>query len=168
MRFDLDIKEGRNAVLEASRMIAGLKRSVHAGYLSAVKYETPHQNRPGPTLATIALVHQRGAPSKNIPPRPFITQGLQMNAEKIKEDTREAVKKGIRTGLVKEALSIVGARLRSAIMDGIDKGSYPPLKASTIQSRRYRLRVMGVRKDPSTKPLLFTGQLRNRVRWRIV
>nr|BAL52634.1 hypothetical conserved protein [uncultured prokaryote] len=169
----IGIVVGKNTVpLESSLASLGLKiakvtkGSAQAGYFRGARYRSEPLAKP-PTLATIAAVHQFGAPSRNIPARPFVTQGMKIGKGKIVKTSSVALRAAVRTGANKAALILIAESMRSALQDGIDYGKFVPLKQRTIEARRMRLRALGIR-GTSTKPLIFTGQLRNRVEYRVV
>jgi hypothetical protein len=94
-----------------------------------------------------------------------MTEGVRIGRKRIVKTSAVVLRAIAKGAPALTALRFIGESLRSAIQDGIDFGKFAPLKPSTLKARYYAARVMGV--GFGKKPLIFTGQLRNRVEYRI-
>ena len=135
----------------------------------------------GTSVALIASIQEFGAPSRGIPPRPFMrttiaehspTWGQQLTANMVATDLD-----------VDRSLGMLGLEIGSQIQDTITKMSDPPLSPLTLMLRgmrsqakfrdlpfgqlvtiaRARLAAGQTNYSPSQKPLVDTGTLFNSV-----
>ena len=137
----------------------------------------------GPNNATLAYIHEHGAPEANIPARPFLAPGI----ERAKGDTvallRVAGEKALdgNPAAVERQLHRVGLLNQASVRSVITEGIPPPLAESTIAGRIRR--VKGAKRQakiaaelaagtPASRqggeeglfvPLVRTGQLRNSI-----
>ena len=106
--------------------------------------------------ATIAAVHEMGAPSRNIPARPFLIPTVQNNADKytnlMAQGFRNALQDKEKAAEVYEKIGLVAS---SDVKDYIVSGQFVPLKQSTIDRKG------------SSKPLIDTGELRNSISYKV-
>lgn len=109
------------------------------------------------TNASLAYIHNFGAPEANIPARPFMVEGIEGVREKITdrmytvgtaalEGNKQAVDMG---------LNAVGLTAQLGIQDKINDGPFTPNAPSTVKAKG------------SDSPLIDTGQLRNAVTFQI-
>ena len=140
---------------EIRRQLRRLGVVVEAGYFRGVKGRVRTDQRKRPDLAVIAAVHEYGAPSRNIPARPFVTQGIEMNRDRIFRRAQESIAAALRARDPRPHFALVGNEMRTAIQDGIERGTFAPLDPKTIERKG------------SSKPLIDTGDLYNRVGWRV-
>lgn len=108
--------------------------------------------------AALAYIHDKGSPSQNIPPRPFMGPGVQaakVSITKRMENTGKAALRGDKAA-VEKGLNAVGLVAVSGIRGKITSGPFTPLKPATIAARKRRGRT-------GDKPLIDTGQLRNSI-----
>lgn len=108
--------------------------------------------------ATLAAIHNAGSPAKNIPARPFLTQGI----DKCKADVVKILAGGAKSALdnldaalLTSAQTEAGLTAQNAVKGEFRNGGFEPLKAP----RRGR----ESRKQTSTTPLVDTGSLRNSI-----
>lgn len=106
--------------------------------------------------ATIAAVHELGAPSKNIPARPFLVPVVQGDSQKYVE----LMAQGFRNALqdqekIKQVYEKIGLVISNDVKAYIVSGNFVPLKQSTIDAKG------------SSKPLISTGELRNSISYEI-
>lgn len=104
--------------------------------------------------ATLAYIHEHGAPAANIPARPFMRPGVrsvQADLIKIMRQAANAAYEG-RPDHVNKYLNAAGIKAQLAIQMKLRSGPFVPLSPRTIAARRAR----GVQR---TKPLIDTGQL---------
>lgn len=97
----------------------------------------------------IGLVHEFGAPSRNIPARPFIRQTFQRKRAELAQ-LQAKLAQAIMMGRLDEAraMGMLGAWAAGAIKATITRdGEFAPLKPATIKRKG------------SDKPLIDTGQL---------
>ena len=106
--------------------------------------------------ATIAAVHELGAPSRGIPARPFLIPTIQNNADKytnlMAQGFRNALQDKEKAAEVYEKIGLVAS---SDVKDYIVSGQFVPLKQSTIDRKG------------SSKPLISTGELRNSISYEV-
>ena len=132
---------------------AVVRGETHVGFPSG----NPKNAREGSaeiTNAQLATIHTFGAPSKNIPPRPF----MQETARDAK--TRSTLKR-LQNGLItrvmrgqvsaKQALAIIGEFYTGAIKSKITTGPWAANSARTVAQKH------------SSRPLIDTSEMRNSV-----
>jgi hypothetical protein len=106
--------------------------------------------------ATIAAVHEMGAPSRGIPARPFLIPTMQNNAEKyttlMAQGFRNALQDKEKAAEVYEKIGLVAS---SDVKDYIVSGQFVPLKQSTIDRKG------------SSKPLIDTSEMRNSISYEV-
>ncbi len=108
--------------------------------------------------ATLAYIHENGAPEAHIPPRPFLKPAVEAMAPQIEKRLRaaaEAALKGNVEGVDKQ-LNALGLEAQAEVRKKINEGIPPPLAESTLRKRRAHGRA-------GEKPLVDTGQLRNAI-----
>lgn len=139
--------------------------------------------------ASLAYIHEHGAPGAHIPPRPFLYPGVKSVENEIEAGLLKAMKVSLdgRPEAVERELSIVGMKARDAVKNKISEGIPPPLAPSTIRGRIRRVKGNKRRKkikaalaggapasvqagyeEYSTglfTPLIITGQLRNSINY---
>lgn len=119
--------------------------------------------------ASLAYIHENGAPEANIPARPFLKPGIK-NAHR---DIVASLKKAGQFALagkpqaVDRQLHRTGMIGRDAVKRKITEGPFVPLKQATIDARRKRSKGSRYRRKATTavdvKPLIDTGQMRNAI-----
>lgn len=132
----------------------------------------------GLTNASLAYIHDNGAPEENIPPRPFMRPGIEAAMPQI----RRRMAKMARTAVSEAADSMaaqataIGLTAKLAIQNKINEGIPPPLAESTLRQRAAKgrkgaqeeLKARREGEAPGTtlaKPLIDTGQLRNSINY---
>ena len=131
------------------------------------------------TNATLAYIHDNGAPEANIPARPFMIPGMEAAAASIEKALHYTANQALNKSnsapdAVNKGLVIAGSMATLSIRRKISEGIPPPLAASTLRDRARRgrkgakeeLRARSAGVAPSmtlAKPLIDTGQLRNAV-----
>lgn len=108
--------------------------------------------------ATLGYIHETGAPSANIPARPFLRPGVKAAMPKITPRLRRAALAALsgKTDAVLRELNAVGLIAQSSVRAKLTDGPFQPLAASTLRERRRR-------GFAGTKPLIVTGQLRRSI-----
>lgn len=131
------------------------------------------------TNASLAYIHDNGAPEQNIPARPFMMPGIESAKDAVTAKLSEiitAVSQGRSPDVVERGLTQVGLIAKLAIQNKINEGIPPPLAASTLRARARKgrkgaqaeLNSRGQGNDPGmvdAKPLVDTGQMRNAVNY---
>lgn len=108
-------------------------------------------------IATIATIHEFGAPGASIPERSYIRATIRERKPELAVLMARVVRLMIQGKLDEtRALELVGAWLAGAIKGRIVSGPFTPLKPRTIARKG------------SDKPLIDTGQLKNAVTFVIV
>lgn len=108
----------------------------------------------GTPVALVAAVHNFGAPSRGIPPRPFFSNTVAAGKKKwgdalvtlLKENDYDA----------KRSLALMGEGIKGEIQNAINNGSYTPLKPATVRRKGF------------DKPLIDTGHMLNSVDYEVV
>lgn len=126
--------------------------------------------------ASLAYIHDRGAPEANIPARPFMKPGIASVQDKIEAGLKKAGELALSNGgaAVARQYERVGTLARDAIKRKINEGIPPPLAESTLKARARRGRKGAVKELARrakglpadivyAKPLIDTGQLRNAI-----
>lgn len=139
----------------------------------------------GITNAALAYIHDRGAPERNIPARPFMIPGIESAsgpaADTLLKIARDSLAKAS-VASVDAGLHRVGLKIQAAMRRKLNEGIPPPLSDRTLRARANRGgKGLGSRKGaklelelraagwaPSVdfaKPLIDTGQLRNAINY---
>lgn len=129
------------------------------------------------TNATLAYIHDNGAPEQNIPARPFMIPGIN-DAKARVADKMGQMARAVVAGrdVVERGFIQVGTLVQTAIRKKINEGVPPPLADATLRARAARgrkgaqaeldARAQGLPAGTAlAKPLVDTGQLRNAVNW---
>lgn len=121
------------------------------GWFESAVYEN------GTPVALVAAVHEFGAPSKNIPPRPFFRPTIAREEGAWRDLARRGAKAILNgTTTAQNALEALGGKAAGDVAKTIASITSPPLKPATINAKRRR------RADKKTvgglsKPLVDTG-----------
>ena len=135
--------------------------------------------------ATLAYIHDNGAPASNVPARPFMRPGITRATPAIRAEFKIAASAVLtgNKGLVNASLNRAGLAAQNAIRAVITEGIPPPLKPETIAARKYGRKTASRRKGEKEymkqiaegatpaeaqasvgiTPLVNTGQLRNSI-----
>lgn len=128
------------------------------------------------TNASLAYIHDNGAPEANIPARPFMIPGMEDAAPQVTK-ALAAGARGVLAGRIQAAAdSLVHAGLRAqlAIQNKINEGIPPPLADVTVQARARKGRK-GAQEELNrrakgfgaslqlAKPLVDTGEMRKSI-----
>lgn len=128
------------------------------------------------TNASLAYIHDNGAPEQNIPARRFMVPGIESAQDVIVQQlisTVHAVLRDPKT-IVEQRLHRVGITASVAIKRKINEGIAPPLSDMTLRRRAAKgrkgaatelaARALGQPAGTgNAKPLIDTGQMRNAV-----
>lgn len=130
--------------------------------------------------ATLAYIHDNGAPEANIPQRAFMLPGIQSANTAITNALQRGVKSALAgdSNAAQAAMHKAGLAAKVSIQLAINEGIPPPLAESTLRARARRGRK-GAKVElqsraegtapgvANAKPLVDTGQLRNAVNYAI-
>ncbi len=110
--------------------------------------------------ATLAYIHENGAPAANIPARPFMRPGVEDVKDKVATEFKKAAASAVQgnEAEIDKRMNRAGLIVQSSMRARINEGPPPPLKPGTIAARKRRGRT-------GTKPLIDTGQLRNSINY---
>lgn len=110
------------------------------------------------TNAAIAYIAENGSPARNIPPRPFMRQGIALERLAITKQFQKAGRAALLGDLdaMDKAFHSIGLIASRGMKTAIQESDFVPLAPRTLAARLDRGRT-------GTKPLLDTGQLRNSV-----
>jgi hypothetical protein len=126
--------------------------------LVGVPEENTERKNDEPTNAMLAYINDKGSPTQNIPPRPFLEPGIQDAKDRIEDGLRKAGEAALdgKSDAVLSNLNAVGLVASTSVKLRINTGPFVPLKPATVAARR-RQGFTG------TRPLIVTAQLRNSV-----
>jgi hypothetical protein len=157
------IKGGQKALSALQKIARSLSSAsvVKVGFLAGATYPD------GKPVAMIAAIQEFGAPSRNIPPRPYFRNMIAAKkaewpksiATNLKANDYDAFQTLLETG---EAVS---GQLRKSIIDT----NSPPLSPRTLAARGYTGKAYDST-DPKTfgaKPLVDTGHMLNSVDYEV-
>lgn len=109
--------------------------------------------------ASLAYIHEKGSPARNIPARPFLEPGI----EKVKDEVVTELGQGAanlmsgKSGSYTQSFNRSGIIAVNSVKRMITAGEgFAPLKPKTIEDRKSK----GFKGE---KPLIRTGQLRNTI-----
>jgi hypothetical protein len=91
--------------------------------------------------AALAFIHQNGSPANHIPPRPFMTNGVNAVRSRIVDIMEDGARHAVETtnpNIILQVLHKVGAIATEAMKDAIDAGIPPPLSPITVARRMIR------------------------------
>lgn len=110
----------------------------------------------GPNNAELAYIQNTGSPANNIPPRPFLAEGIENVHERLTKRLLQTAQKALEGDLasVEKGLMGVGQIAVDGVKDKILTGPFQGLAPRTLAARRKR----GVTR---TEPLRDTGQMLN-------
>lgn len=119
--------------------------------------------------ATLAYIHNNGAPEAGIPARNFMESGVEAVKGTVADWLGAAAKLALqgKTATVGAALTGAGLAAESGIKGRIGSGIPPPLKAATVARRRKRSKGSDYRrkatKPEHVTPLIDTGAMQQAV-----
>lgn len=124
-------------------------------------------SRPGEEInsATLAYIHETGAPEVGIPARPFLGPTLKARRKEIEAELKEAGKLAMdgKPEAVLRQFARIGQRTVSAVQSYIQAGIPPPLQAATVRARRRRSKGSRYRRKAERPedvvPLIDTGAM---------
>lgn len=108
-------------------------------------------------MATLAAVHEFGAPSKGIPERSFLRSAIIEGSQQINDIVAEGVKAYARQQKQVDLMfyNNIGLFASNLVKEKIVKGPFRPLSEATINRKG------------SSKPLIDTGALRQSISWEV-
>ena len=132
-------------------------KQVEVGFFESAKYED------GTPVAAVAAIHEFGAPSKNIPERPFFRQAVTQ--------MQDGVATIVRSGIDAEKMVVddqladrVGEYAAAEVKESITQLRQPGLAAST---KRARVARHGKKRGSGANPLVDTGFMRASTGWSV-
>jgi hypothetical protein len=153
-------------------------KSVQVGFIENAKYPG------GASIPMVAAIQEFGAPAKGIPPRPFFRQAIAKHKGEWGDNMATAL---VNTNFdAKMALAQVGYNIQNQVQASIFALQAPKLSPVTVMLRHMRKgkvdapvtfdMVLEARRrvakgespgDASTKPLVWSGQMANRVDYQV-
>jgi phage gpG-like protein len=108
------------------------------------------------TNAQLALIHDKGSPSQNIPARPFMEPGIKSVSPQIEQKLLGVGQAVLDGDAVKaeQGMQAAGLIAQNGLRARINSNIAPALKPATLAARRRRGRT-------GTRTLIDTGSLRN-------
>lgn len=106
-------------------------------------------------MATLAAVHEFGAPSRGIPERSFLRSAIIEGADKIADETAKGLRFYMQQGKEVDLVfyNRMGMFAANLVKAKMVNGPFTPLKDRTIERKG------------SSKPLIDTGALRQAITW---
>lgn len=106
--------------------------------------------------ASLAAIHDKGSPSRNIPARPFMEPGIKSVSPQIEQKLLTVGRAVLDGDAVKaeQGMQAAGMIAQNGLRNKINSNITPALKPATLAARRRRGRT-------GTRTLIDTGQLRN-------
>ena len=126
--------------------------TLRVGFLENARYPD------GTPVAMIAAIHNWGAPSRGIPPRPFFSNMIKAKKGEWPAAIAEQLRVADWDAAV--ALDVVGAAIAGQLRESVIETNSPPLKDATIVRKGG---TRGMKYDPKNratfpaKPLIDTG-----------
>ncbi|MCK5236973.1 MAG: hypothetical protein KAR06_08315, partial [Deltaproteobacteria bacterium] len=150
---EFEVKDlGANKILKDLRTLEG--SSVEVGFPGGEKYKED----PSIDVATLAIIHELGAPKANIDSRPANRMSYSDNLSAIERKSKALYVRVIVQGVpVYKALSELGAWYEGKLKIAYRKGPFKPIKQATINRRRGR----------SSTPLIDTKTMVNQVQYKV-
>lgn len=136
------------------RRAKGLTGGVQVGVFTDKPHITDLKNggKRSISMSKLAAIHEYGAPSRSIPARPFISQGVYINRNKYLRYIASKVAPALlgRTN-VGEIMDDVGAMAVVDVQNFMETGRFVPLRPSTIKRKGH------------SQPLIDTRQLKRSI-----
>jgi len=106
--------------------------------------------------ALIAMVHEFGSPSKNIPARSFLRSTVLEQADKYAQIIGETIPNAVASGMsIEDAYAGLGTVAMNDVKRKIANGPFAPLKDTTVKRKG------------SSKPLIDDGDLRKSIKYEV-
>ncbi len=107
----------------------------------------------GTSVAMVAAIQEWGAPSRGIPPRPFMRPTVEDHADEWPDQIAEALEV---SGMdAEKALEIMGGVIQREIREAIQAVTSPPLKPATVRRKGFE------------KPLIDSGRMFQSVKYEV-
>lgn len=157
--IEIEYKDrGLEEILDILKRIRADYPSVKAGVLASSPEATA--NRDGVSNVQLALIHEYGAPARNIPERSFVRSTFTLMRAKYVEKVKAYLVKGVYSGkrTYLEFLGLIGLRMAADMKARFTDSSngWPANAPSTIAAKG------------SSKPLIDTGALRASISHQVV
>lgn len=164
-------------------IIASVRTILNVEILVGVPRETSERppgldpvDAKGITNASLAYIHDQGAPEAHIPARPFMRPGITAALPQIQRRLASAMRAAMRGNalVAEQAMQQAGLVAQSSIRNHIDAGIPPPLAEYTLRKRAEKgrrgamieldRRAAGLPAGLSfAKPLVDTGEMRKSI-----
>src|SRR5438270_375725 len=86
--------------------------------------------------AALGYIHETGSPANNIPARPFLQPAIKDSEAQWSKHLKQAAKDAFDGKSPEQGFNVAGITAVSAVKNKIAKGIPPPLKQSTVASRK--------------------------------
>jgi hypothetical protein len=143
--------------LAKERVMVGIPSSTPLGGAG------PNQRSADPiNNASLAYIHEFGAPGANIPARPFLVPGVANATQRVMPYLKAAGTAALdgKAALVDKNLHAAGLLAQAAVRAKITDGPFVPLQPATIAGRSRRHGGRKATGPGDVRPLIDTGQLR--------
>lgn len=156
------MKARRVKGVDLSAALKGLQdNSCKVGFFETAKYED------GTPVAYIAAIHEFGAASRSVPPRPFMRPTIAEHRANWQSLMRSGANKLAKGGITAEVFyDRLGLQASGDVRKTIAGIKEPPLKPATVKARERRYAKGAKGKSPD-KPLVDTGTLLNSVTYAV-
>lgn len=155
----IDIKLGRDDVERILKEVRQLTGSEVLVGIPGTNDPRPLVNgKPSPGNAMLGYVHQHGDPAKNLPARPWLSDGINAAQPQVTQILSTGVERALagEVGAANDALEAAGLVAASVIRATMVAGQFTPLSPYTLRMRR-KIGFKG------TKPLNHTRELGNSI-----
>lgn len=118
---------------ELAKRLEGFNgRQAKVGWFESAEYPN------GEKVASVAMIHEHGAPGANIPPRPFIRPTFKAQKAKWTEDLEKGAKAVMRGAITAEnVLEIVGLKAAGDLRATLGSGAFKALSPVTLMLRKW-------------------------------
>lgn len=110
-----------------------------AVYVGIPRGSEKDERKDGPMLnSDLGWIHEKGAPSAGIPPRPFLAPGVMSVRERVSNMMGNAVKMALSNDeqSMKKQLDEAGGVAADAVRNYVNEGKLTPLKPASIKNRK--------------------------------
>lgn len=156
---DMKVKvtKGTDGSLDSifAKYLALEEMQVEAGFITHKKHPET-----GIDMVELATIQQFGSVTKNIPERPFMTDGFVLSQNEMKKELPNAIHRYLKGTSLNVALKPIAEISKESIVNAIKMQRFTPLSPTTIKKRREK-------GNNSTTILIDTSYMINNVETKI-
>lgn len=141
----------RQAIENRIKMLQDAKRKVaKVGIVGHQHYDDKNQT----SVAYVAAIHEYGAPSRNIPARPFFRPTIAAHKKAWAKIGKQLLQN---SASIEDTLDLVGLRAAGDVKETLSKVDSPPLREATIKAKERKYKSKSNQRPE--KPLFDSGLL---------